>query len=145
MKTNVLTDAEYTALKARYDAFEAWRNGRTSYQTSEIPAGLDVSNDERSKLEVYEFVKNPPVKYFAYVRRVNTQGQIDAKSLRVQITTWTGEILGTGILGRGYESPSFGRSNTRYPVLKFKAINGRSYFGTFFASAGDYCRLKLAK
>jgi len=133
-----ITEAEYKTLLTRLAAFEAWRNGRTSYKTEDVPAGLEVSNEDRTKIEIYEFVNNPPNRYFAYVKRLETNTRT------ARITTWTGELLGVATLGQAYETPAFGRTSKRVPVLKFKAINGKSYYGTFFESSGDYCRLKMA-
>lgn len=56
----MLTESEYIELKSRHDTFEAWRNGRLSYKTDEVPIVLKVSNDERSALEVYQFMQERP-------------------------------------------------------------------------------------
>lgn len=131
----------YARLKKRLERFETWRNGRTSYESGSVPKGLDVSNEERSQIEVYEFVSNPPAKYFAYIRRVDCEGNASEKSLRIQVTTWTGQVIGTGLLGTSFRD-NFG--GHRYP-LRFRGINGLEYAGTYYASAGDYARVKAIK
>jgi len=139
--TDTISKSEYETLRERMNRFEIWRNGRTSYQSSEVPKGLDVSNDERSAIERYEFVNDPPQKYFVYVRRVNCDGEPNEKSLRVQATTWTGDVLGIGLLGSSFRDNFGGK---RYPI-RFRAINGKTYAGTYYASAGDYARVRTVK
>ncbi len=141
MNCETVSPAEYKKLKARLARFEAWRGGRSWYKSDSVPAGLDVSNDERSAIERYEFASNPPAKYFLYIRRVDCDGNRSDQSLRVQATTWTGDVLGVGMLGRSFRD-NFG--GERYPV-RFRAINGKEYSGTYSASAGDYVRVKAIK
>jgi len=138
---SIISGAEYARLKKRWERFEAWRNGRTSYQSSEVPKGLNVTNEERSQIEQYEFVNDPPQKYFVYIRRVNCDGEREEKSLRVQATTWAGDVLGVGMLGYSFRD-NFG--GERYPV-RFRAINGKTYSGTYYSSAGDYARVRVVK
>ena len=161
----MLTKQEYDEVKARSVAHEQWvdtlrkhvrcraccgtsRNrvtldacekcngkghtlGWASYREEDRPATVPaVSNDERSAIEVYEFVSNPPERYFLYVNE-------DART----VTTWTGEKLGDLLRGDGYYS-SFG--DMRVPVT-VHAINGRTYHGTYYKSAGSYARVKMAR
>ena len=88
------------------------------------------SNGDRSALEVYDFVHNPPDRYSLYID--------DKKAVA---TTFTGDVLGSVSFGRSYQSPSFGVTNKRVPV-RVHGINGVDYAGTYFASAGDYARVK---
>jgi hypothetical protein len=93
--------------------------------------GIDLpTNDERSAAELYEFVTNPPDKYFLYID--------EAKRIA---TTWTGEKLGTVGFGREYRDNFGGK---RVPISVY-AVNGRTYHGTYFKSSGDYARVKMAK
>lgn len=87
----------------------------------------NMTNEERSALEVSEFKANPPLKYFLY---------IDEETMRA--TTWTGETLGNILrLGRTWES---NLGDTRQSVL-IKAVDGETYAGTYFKSSGNYARV----
>jgi hypothetical protein len=90
-------------------------------------------NWQTSAREVVDFTSNPPARYFAYV-------STDHKS----ITTWMGERLGSITSYHEYRVPSFGWPSVRV-AIRVRAINGREYHGTYYASAGDYCRLKVCK
>lgn len=135
----MLTETQYFELKSRNDAYEKWRNGRTCVKTDEIPVILNVTNDERSALEVYEFCQNPPERYFLYIK-LNPNGYTGYGSSHMA-TTWTGEYLGDVQFGRTFKS-SFGDTRVSITVA---AINGRKYHGTYYKSAGDYARVKLSK
>jgi hypothetical protein len=145
-KKKMITKEAYEQIMARVRAFDAWlntiRNPRTgwvSYKPEEVPPNVPtVSNAERSSAEVYEFFHNPPEKYFLYVRRLLVAPGV--VSMHIEVTTWTGQLLGKGHLGRPYKC---GLSR-RYPIT-FKGINGRLYRGTYYVSAGDYARVKLVK
>jgi hypothetical protein len=142
----MITTKTYNELKRKIAQFDAWvdtqrnpRNGWASYRVEDIPKHLSkVSNDQRSFVEVYEFVHTPPEKYFIYVERnVVSPGEVDN---RVRVTTWTGQTLGYGYLGRPYKCGN----SRRYPI-RFKGINGFRYAGTYYVSTGDYARVKKVK
>jgi hypothetical protein len=115
----MITREQYDEISARNARFEAWRNGRTSYHPSEIPADVPtVTNDERSAMELYEFVTNPPEKYFLYVA-LNPNGYTGYGSSH-QATTWTGERLGDVQFGRTWRD-NFG--GTRVSISVY-AVNG---------------------
>lgn len=136
----IISDAQARDITDRLRAFESWLDSKrkrpgaaVSYHPSEIPAGLkEISNDERGKLEVYNFVKQPPEKYFLYIN--------DAGSA----TTWNGEFLGSVTFGSSYQTPAFYTRSTRVPVT-IRAINGFLYHGTYFKSSGNYARIKRGK
>jgi len=124
-------------IRARNQSLMAWvdsirgKNGWASYRPEDKPTHVpDVSNEERSALEVFDFVTNPPDKYFLYINEKNATA-----------TTWTGNVLGNVSFGREYRDSFGGR---RVPVT-VRAINGRTYRGTYFKSSGDYARIKAAK
>jgi hypothetical protein len=124
-------------IRKRNDALMAWvdsirgKNGWASYRPDDKPAHVpDVTNEERSALEVFEFVANPPDKYFLYISEKNRTA-----------TTWTGDALGNVSFGREYRDSFGGR---RVPIT-VHAINGRTYHGTYYKSSGDYARVKAAK
>jgi hypothetical protein len=83
-------------------------------------------------MEVYEWNTNPPTKYFAYVNEKTKK-----------LTTWTGDILGTVRLGAPYKTYGFGVS-TRCPIW-VKGTNGKTYYGTYYQSSGDYARITINK
>jgi hypothetical protein len=149
----MLTEKQALDIRSRHDAARAWLKAqkRNSYKTEELrAAGIkEPTNDETSALEVFEFVRDKPEKYFAYVREPNagTYGRSSFDRARAlyagtgALQTWTGENLGTMQFGAAFRD-NFG--GIRVPV-SVKAINGSVYHGTYFFSAGDYCRLKKAK
>jgi hypothetical protein len=127
----MLTDQEYREARARYDAYQAWRGDRTVTDEATRPADVpNVTNDETSAIEVYEFVRDVPASYFAYV-----------STKTGKLTTWTGDELGAITFGSEWRD-NFG--GTRQ-AIRVKAINGRTYSGTYFKSAGDYARLRIVK
>jgi len=98
------------------------------------------SNEEVNRAEVAAWMSNPPDRYFVYVRPlpVPTGG---GHYSRCEVTTWTGTVLGRGILGHPYRS-NFGDMRRS---IEFWGTNGRKYYGTFFCGAGDYARVRAAK
>jgi hypothetical protein len=124
-------------IRERNDALTAWvdsirgKNGWASYKPEDKPTHVpDVSNEERSALEVFEFVTNPPDKYFLYINEANRTA-----------TTWAGDVLGQVFLGCEYRDNFGGR---RVPIT-VRAINGRTYHGNYYKSSGDYARIRARK
>lgn len=133
-----LTAEQAQEIRSKHDAINAWlkENKRRSFRHDELPTGLvPPTNDETSALEVFEFLRDKPDRYFAYVKIS------DASDLRGTITTWTGEKLGDCYLGGTYRDNFGGKRRS----ISVQAINGCSYYGTYYSSAGDYCRLRKAK
>jgi hypothetical protein len=138
----IITKSEAASIRARITAYNAAREkfdperfeeggGYTPEEQKKIEGlagGPDASNEERQSLEVYDFVTNPPERYFVY---------IDEKTR--EATAWPGAVLGTVTFGREYRG---NLRDTRVPI-RVKAINGKMYHGTYFKSAGDYARLRL--
>lgn len=89
-------------------------------------------NRIQSAREVNEWNSVPPLRYFAYV---------DEK--RRKLVTWMGDVLGDIQLGYSYTVNSFGRlrENVRQSI-RVRATNGQWYSGTYYASSGNYCRIK---
>lgn len=108
--------------------------GWASYKPEDMPENvkaMDVSNAERSKIEVYEFVRDRPKKYTAYV---SIADQI--------VTTWTGDVLGRITwVGHVYETSVYGGANQRQN-LRVVGVNGVVYSAVYYRSSGDYCRMK---
>lgn len=134
---NVIDKARAEIIRAECAAESAWvdtqrgPNGWASYRPEDKPACVpDVPNADKSALEVFDFVFDPPAKYFLYINE--TDGTA---------TTWTGDKLGRVVFGREYRDNFGGR---RVPVRVY-GINGLTYTGTYYKSSGDYARVKLCK
>ena len=133
----MITPDQAADIRKRNDALMAWvdsirgKNGWASYRPEDKPADVpDVTNEERSALEVFEFCTNPPEKYFLYINREKQSA-----------TTWTGDLLGQVSFGREYRDNFGGR---RVPVT-VRAINGLTYHGTYYKSSGDFARIRQSK
>jgi hypothetical protein len=142
----MITESEYNKLRAKIDHLESWRNTPQSAALSLLNRPLfKVTNEERSAVEVYEFVHDIPERYFAYVKLHDQEllGNAQLAHNRYgNLTTWTGDTLG-GIYWMGREFRS-NMGDKRIPI-RVRGINGRSYSGTYYKSAGDYARLRLLK
>lgn len=147
----MLTELEYKEVSARNNQYNGLvRAYCTEHKTNALPCEVvkswpvSMSNDERSQIEVYEFVNDPPERYFAYVK----WGYDDVKfkhphfGMPMKITTWTGESLGAGRFTSNLWTSNFGDMRITFTV---HAINGKVYHGTFYYSAGDYCRMRKGK
>lgn len=141
-----LLEQAYLACKVRSDAHNAWvdtirnpKNGWASYKPEDKPADVpDMTNSERSALELYEWLANPPDKYFLYITHKPTFGF--GSFVSDAATTWTGTPLGNVRFGREWRD-NFG--GTRQAVTVY-GNNGVHYVGTYFKSAGDYARVRKA-
>ena len=134
-------------IRERLDRFEQWRGDRTSYHPDEVPEDVPtVSNDERSALEVFNTLTDPPAQLFAYVQRINNAQSPSAGETErgCILKTWTGDTLGRIIdAGRPWRS-NFGDERQAITV-RLADEAGTLYHGTFYSSAGDYARLGKAK
>jgi hypothetical protein len=135
----------YATLRQQIDAFENARKAfdpkryqrgggyaKEEWEAIARQAGLErpPTNEERGQVEQYEFVTNPPDRYFAYVNERTRR-----------LTTWMGDDLGEVGFGREYRD-SFGGRRVSITIY---AINGKRYYGTYFKSSGDYARIKVSK
>jgi hypothetical protein len=134
MKVDTITKEQRDEISARIGEFHMWLGKRTSYRTEEVPAGLAVSNDERAQVELYDFVHNPPDRYFLYIRE-------DKETGRKTAINFTGLTLGTVLSGREYRC-GFGWSKRQ--SISVHAINGYVYHGTYYKGSGDYARVKMS-
>lgn len=132
----MISSQQALEIRSRNDALMAWvdsirgKNGWASYRPEEKPAYVpDVTNEERSSLEVFDFVATPPDKYFLYIDEQKRTA-----------TTWTGETLGTVSFGREFRDNFGGK---RVPVTVY-AVNRVVYCGTYFRSAGNYARVRAS-
>jgi len=106
-----------------------WLDAKDQKRMKEY-AGGKLTNKDRSNIEVYEWLKNPPQSYFLY---------IDEKKRKA--ITWTGQELGDVGFGYSYRS-NFG---DRRISINVYGNNGKKYHGIYFCSAGNYARIKLFK
>jgi len=116
----------------REAALKAWLGKRCSYHPSEVPADIQPpTNEERSEVELFDWITDPPSRYFAYV--ANDFGSV---------TNWIGARLGT-VHWRGSEfRDNLGGKRRHFRMM---GTNGKLYSGTAYVSAGDYCRLREVK
>jgi hypothetical protein len=130
-------------VRNREAALHAWRGNRNAYYEKDaIAAGLNPpTNEERSAVECFEWLTNPPQRYFIYVTRPKVAQGCTLGFKRTTVTTWTGDVLGQAHLGGKFES-NFG--DERYSIT-ITGTNGKKYHGTYYAGAGDYARIKLSK
>lgn len=128
------SSADYAAALARVRLAEHLRGGRRSIPADD-PAALACTNDDRSAVEVYEFQHHDAGREgcFAYLF-----GSPPPRYLG----TWLGHRLADVTwLGQPYRDGFGGlRQN-----LHATGIDGHSYYGTYFLSSGDYCRLRRRK
>ncbi|MDE2022476.1 MAG: hypothetical protein KGI71_06210 [Patescibacteria group bacterium] len=97
-----------------------------------INAIAPFDNVDRNELEILDFMADESTKpYFAYVDRAVTE-----------VHTWM-----SGLLGKIYWHGSKFRSVFGDERINFRAkgIDGRIWAGTFYCSAGDYCRMRPVK
>lgn len=135
--SDILTDAQYKELTERLARFTAWLGNRTADYLEDCPEDCRVSNAERGKLELYQFLSDPPIAYFCYIDEYTYKERQEGAADRA--TTWLGDTLSVWLrLGHEWRS---NMGDKRQYVL-FKAINGRFYSGIYYKSAGDYARVK---
>lgn len=132
----MLTAEQHKALRERIDAENAFidskrgKNGWACIPANEYSENVKVENANKSAVEVYEFVNDPPERYTVYIN-----------TLERTATTWMGDVLGTVILGSEYRS-NFGDKRQH---VWMKGINGKIYTGTYYKSAGDYAHIRVTK
>jgi hypothetical protein len=127
----IITEQERNEIVARECALNTWRGTRNSYNPNELPEYIHPpTNDERSAIEVFEFCRNKPERYFLYI---NADKHV--------ATTWTGKFLGDVTFGKAWRD-NFGGMRVS---VRIRAINGCQYTGTYFKTAGDYARVRRVK
>jgi hypothetical protein len=139
------TEQEYKEAVNKLNTYEtarlAWckanntinKDGSSYMPTEEalkLPFGTEATNELRSKIEVWEFIHNVPSKYFLYIREKENEA-----------VTWMGDFLGTAYLGNEYRDNFGGKRQS----VTINAINGKTYYGTYYKSSGNYARIKQAK
>lgn len=105
------------------------------------------SNEMRSAVECYDWMVAPPAKYFAYVKEQSKEEREKAGFVgaplfsRGELTTWMGDKLGYIYGGKPFKD-NFGGERVSIDVV---GTNGVLYYGTYYRSSGDYCRIKMYK
>lgn len=142
----MLSKRHYDMLKTRIDAFHEWleSTGKNHYKPEEVPGHITlVTNEERSAVEVYEFMTTPPKEYTLYI---NTDEEI--------ATTWTGEKLGDVEFGQyqdveveheymGHDGKTWSEDVIESAQrIVVKAINGKTYKGLYYVDSGDYANIE---
>ena len=122
----MITQQERDSIMQREQALQQWLGKRRSYHPSELPSTINPpTNEERSKVELFDWMTDPPERYFAYPSEDWTH-----------VVNWTGELLGKIIwAGREWRS---NMGDKRTPI-RVSGSNGRLYSGTIF---GTYLRLR---
>jgi hypothetical protein len=155
-KMSELIEGAYLACRARLNLHEAWvdtqrgKNGWASYRPEDMPAHVpNITNEERAGVELYEWLSNPPDRYFLYIDAEKYKiatgqagmflGSYD-RLAKDGATNWTGLALGNVRFGRQWRD-NFG--GVRVPVTVY-GNNGVHYIGTYFKSSGDYARIRKA-
>lgn len=132
---------ERARLRLQNDAFEKWRGRRTCYREAEVPDLLKFTNADRSRLEVLDFMAEPPERYFAYCK--TEKRSVARPSPRIlYLTTFTGDKLASIVWEGDDFKDNFGGTRCHFCAL---GVNGVKYSGTYYKSAGDYCRLRRVK
>lgn len=128
----MISTEEYNILKATSDRHSAWLKARNykSYKSEEVPADCQITNEELSLIEFYEWKTSPPNRYFLYVNEDTGRA-----------TNFMGEVLGDICFGRTWRD-NFGGQRQ---AVKVYGNNGKNYHGTYYKSSGTYARIKMAK
>ena len=100
-----------------------------------VQIAVECHESIMSAHEIYAWLYQPPVKVVAYVKVTADRQGYGA----CELTTWTGETLGRGQLGRRYHTGGCARSTRR--SIRIVGTNGKHYHGTYYESSGDYARL----
>lgn len=87
------------------------------------------NNVHTGLMEQYEIVNYRPQSIFAYYH-------IMVLTNDIRVTTWTGEVMGSGRVINTWRS-TMGDRRAAIRVT----IGGVAYHGTAYLDAGDYCRL----
>lgn len=108
-----------------------------------MPTVNELTNEQRSAAEVAAFIAEKPDRYFAY-HNAKQSGFDPVLRLHRgdRITTWTGEGLGTVKWSGDPFRDNFDGIRQNFRAL---GINGITYSGTAYLSAGDYVRMREVK
>lgn len=106
---------------------------------------VDARNRETSAREVAAFLAEKPDRYFAYW---NARGRWSQPGVRPEliaddlITTWMGDELAKIVWTGNVFGSGFGDRRQNFRAL---GVNGVTYSGTAYLTAGDYVRMRKVK
>lgn len=103
---------------------------------------VDERNAATSRAEVEAFKVDEPGPYFAYWKAASGFPNPRELVRGDKITTWTGETLATLLWAGDRFRSSFGDERQNFRAL---GINGATYSGTAYLSAGDYVRMRATR
>jgi hypothetical protein len=109
-----------------------------------------MTNEQRSAEEIARFKAGEHLTdgkgaYFAYWNARGRWSQVGVSASLIPgdlVTTWTGERLGT-IKWTG--GPFYSSFSDRRQNFRAECIDGRTYSGTAYLTAGDYVRMRAVK
>ena len=128
---SMITKAQRDEIMERETKLREWMGKRSSYHPSELPVTINPpTNEERSAVELFDWIMDPPKRYFAYAVKEGA------------ISNWMGESLGTITWEGATYRDNMGGKRKNFRML---GTNGIWYSGTAYVSSGDYCRLKAIK
>lgn len=125
-----ITPEQAADIEKRLAAFYAWLGKRRSYPVGSAPAGMEVSNEDRTALELFKFKRDKPTRYTAYASESDNS-----------VTTWTGEKLGDASFKQTWRD-NLGSTRQHVTIV---AVNGCCYWGTYYKSQGDLVRMTMRK
>ena len=139
-----ITEAQAADIRRREKLSRAWlqkhrsgRGGGISYDPKDpgLPPSVrrQPTNEERSELEVFDFLRDRPDRYFAYY-----------DSGMTKVTTWTGQKIGD-IVRKGTVYRTGRGTGARKQRVRVRAITGDQYAGPCELDAGTYCRLRKVR
>ena len=145
MNIKTISLETYNDLRAKIRAYDNYvrknftnASGVACYRPDQIPFP-EVSNEDRSKVEVYEFMNQRPDKYLLCVK-------LDGpKSTSFTATTWAGDTLGRGNLIKKLSRKVNAFSRVTSWKVRIQGINGRTYEGTYYSHDGDYAKVQAIK
>jgi len=132
----IYTESDYARERAIVDKADAYARSCMAYrgpkchfitkEEAEHPDYAACNNAMRSRVERFEIFRDKPAVLVAYL-----------DSTLQNVTTWTGDLLGTVSMGKPYKS---NMGDKRYPFRT--TIAGQNYAGIGYGGAGMYARLR---
>lgn len=130
-------------VRSHNDAYEAWRNGRSGFHQSEVPAGLDVSNHDRGFLETWDFKfldYSDPRPYTAYVSP--NPGYPETPG-RGWVKGWMGNVIGNIDYIAG--TPSRGGFGAKFKMVEMTDMNGIRWYARWYFKSQDCANFRQKK
>jgi hypothetical protein len=124
--------------RAAHDPKRYKRGGRyepEEYQEIAKKAGLShpPTNEEKGRLELFEFHAERPKNLFAYY-----EGRAEVGS---PVKTWMGDVVGH-VIARGSEYRAGRYPGTAMVRISIRSVTGDIYSGSCNLEGGNYCKLK---